>query len=137
MDRGHGARGDGIRIHPHEAPTTGDDVESDVQDMVGFVVGQMSFEKVEIPIDIVDQADLLSQQENGADTAGTEPFDAIGVLVVDIGGGHHGLGSLGLAHILETEANSPPSILKVFLLASQTFFSESSTHSKASLVLEY
>ena len=30
----------------------GDDVESDVQDMVGFVVGQMSFEKVEIPIDI-------------------------------------------------------------------------------------
>ena len=120
-----------------EALTTGDDVESDVQDMVGFVVRQMSFQKVEIPIDIVDQADLLNQEENGADIAGTEPFDAIGVLVVDIGDGHHGLGSLGLAHILEAEANSPPSILKDSLFASQTFFSESSTHSKASLALEY
>src|ERR1700677_4723633 len=94
-------------FHP---PATGDEVESDVQDMVGFVVGQMSFEKVEIPIDIVDQADLLSQQENGADTAGTESFDAIGVLIVDIRGGHHGFRSLGLADVLETEVNSPPSL---------------------------
>jgi hypothetical protein len=119
-----------------EAPTTGDDVESDVQDMVGFVVGQMSFEKVEIPIDIVDQANLLSQQENGADTAGTEPFDAIGLFVVDIGSGHHGLGSLGSGQIGETAVDSPPSFLEAFLLASLAFFSESSTHSKASFVLE-
>ena len=115
---------------------TGDDIESDVQDMVGFMVGQMTFEKVEIPIDSVDQADPLSQQENRADTAGTEPFDAIGVLVVDIGSGHHRLGLLGLADILEAEANSSPSFLKNSLLASQTLFSESSSHSKTSLVLE-
>ena len=120
-------------LHPLAA---GDEVESEIQDMVGFVVGQMSFEKVEVPIDIVDQADLLSQQENGADTAGTEPFYAIGVFVVDIGGGHHRFGPLGIADILETLANSPPSFLKDSLLASQTFFSESSSHSKASLVLE-
>ena len=50
-----------------EVLATGDDVESDVQDVVGFVVGQMSFEKVEIPIDSVDEADLLSQQKNGTD----------------------------------------------------------------------
>ena len=115
---------------------TGDDIESDVQDMVGFMVGQVTFEKVEIPIDSVDQADPLSQQENRADTAGTEPFDAIGVLVVDIGSGHHRLGLLGLADILEAEANSSPSFLKNSLLASQTLFSESSSHSKTSLVLE-
>ena len=120
-------------FHPLAA---GDDVEGDVQDMVGFVIRQMSFEKVEIPIDTVDQANRSSQQENGADTAGTEPFDAIGLFVVDIGGGHHGFGSLGFAYILETEANSPPSFLKDSLLASQTLFSESSSHSKTSLVLE-
>jgi hypothetical protein len=97
----------------------------------------MSFEKVEIPIDIVDQADLLSQQENGADTPGTEAFDAIGVFVVDIGGGHHGFGSLANAYIRETEAKSAPSILKESLLACLAFFLESSCHSKASLVLEY
>jgi hypothetical protein len=114
----------------------GNDVEGDVQDMVGFVVGQMSFEKVEIPIDIVDQANLLSQQENGADTAGTEALDAIGLFVVDIGGGHHGLGSLGSGQIGETAVDSPPSFLEAFLLASLAFFSESSTHSKASFVLE-
>ena len=117
-----------------EALATGDDVESDVQDVVGFVVGQMSFEKVEIPIDSVDQADLLSQQKNGTDTAGTEAFDAIGVFVVDIGGGHHGFGSLGLAYILETKTNSPPSFLELSLLAGLAFFSESSTHSKAPFI---
>jgi hypothetical protein len=34
----------------------------------------------------------LSQQENAADTPRTEAFDAIGVFVVDIGGGHHRFG---------------------------------------------
>jgi hypothetical protein len=97
---------------------TGDEVESDVQDMVGFVIGQVSFEKVEVPIDTIDQADRSSQHENGADTAGTEPFDAIGVFVVDIGCGHHRFGSLGVADILETQLNSPPPFLKDSLLAS-------------------
>ena len=115
---------------------TGDDIEGDVQDMVGFVIGQMSFEKVEVPIDTVDQADRSSQHESGADTAGAEPFDAIGMFVVDIGSGHHRFRSLGFADILETEANSPLSFLKDSLLASQAFFSESRSHSKASLVLE-
>jgi hypothetical protein len=78
---------------------TSEDVEGDVQDMVGFVVGQMTFEKAEVLVDIVDQADLLSQQENGADPAGTEAFDAIGVFVMDIRGGHHGFGSLGAGFI--------------------------------------
>jgi hypothetical protein len=101
--------------------------------MVGFVVGQMSFQKVEVLVDIVDQADLLSQQENGADTAGSESFDAIGVFVMDIRGGHHGFGLLGPGFIRETEANSPPAFLKDSLLASLAFFSESSAHSKASI----
>jgi hypothetical protein len=117
-----------------EVPATGDDVESDVQDVVGFVVGQMAFEKVKIPIDIVDQADLLSQQKNGADTSGAEALDTIGVFVVDIGRGHHGLGLFGLANIRETEANSAPSLLEDSLLASPAFFSETSTHSKASFI---
>jgi hypothetical protein len=117
--------------------TAGNNVKGNVQDMVGFVIGQMPFEKVEILIDTVDQANLLSQHENGADAAGTKPFDTIGVFVVDVGGGHHRFRTLGLADILETEANSPPPFLKDSLLASQMFFPETSSHSKASLVVEY
>jgi hypothetical protein len=111
----------------------GEDVEGDVQDMVRFVIRQMSFEKVEVPIDTVDQADRSSQHENGADAAGTEAFDATSIFIVDIGGGHHRFGSLVLADICEPEANSPSSLLKLSLLASQTLFSDSSTHSKAPL----
>ena len=112
----------------------GEDVEGDVQDMVGFVIRQMSFEKVEVPIDTVDQPDRSSQHENGADAAGTETFDATSMLIVDIGGGHHRFGSLVLANICKPEANSPPSFLKCSLLAGQTLFSESSTHSKAPFI---
>ena len=34
----------------------GEDVEGDVQDMVGFVIGQMPLEEMEIVVDVVDQA---------------------------------------------------------------------------------
>jgi hypothetical protein len=112
-------------------------LEGDVQDMVGFVVGQMTFEKAEVLLDIIDQADLLSQQESGADPAGTDAFDAIGVFVMDIRGGHHGFGSLGSQFIREMEANSPPAFLEDSLLASLAFFSESSTHTKTILVFYY
>ena len=52
------------------------DIEGDVQDMVGVVVWQVSFEKMEVVVDFVDEIDLLNQQQNGADTAGTEAPDA-------------------------------------------------------------
>ena len=111
----------------------GEDVEGDVQDVVGFVIGQMPLEEVEVAVDVVDQADLLSQQEDGADAAGTEALDAIGEFVVDVGGGHHGPGRSGPGVFSSRFwIRRRPSWKNLFLRAC-AFFSESSSHSKAPL----
>src|SRR5512135_2545655 len=52
---------------------------------------QMAFEEMEVVVDVVDQADPARQEEHGADAACGEALDALGQLIVDVGGGHHGL----------------------------------------------
>jgi hypothetical protein len=59
-----------------DAQAAGEDVEGDVQDMVGFVVGPMLLEEMKLAVDLLDERDLLSQEEEGADAAGTEPAGA-------------------------------------------------------------
>ena len=108
-------------------------IEGDVQDMVGFVVRQMPLEQVKIAVDILDESDPLSQQEEGPDAAGTEPADAIGMFVVDVGRGHHGSWPLGAGRLVESFLDSPSPLLEESLLACGALFSESSTHSKAPL----
>ena len=75
--------------------TAGEDVEGDVQDVVGFVIGKMHLEQMKIGVDVADQADPVRQEQHGADAAGAEALDAIGQFIVDVGGGHHGYGPLG------------------------------------------
>src|SRR5262249_1791812 len=117
-----------------DALAPSEDIESDVQDRVGLVVGQMPFEQVKIAVDLLDEIDLLSKEKDGPDAAGTEPTDAIGMLVVDVGGRHHGYGPLGAGCIVESFLDAPPCFLEESLLACRTLFSESSTHSKAPLL---
>jgi hypothetical protein len=93
----------------------------------------MPFEQLKIAVDILDEVDFLSQEENGTDAASTEATDAISVFVVDIARRHHGYRSLGTGRIVESFFNSPSTFLKESLLACRTLFSESSTHSKAPL----
>ena len=78
-----------------EPPAAGEDVEGDVQDMVGLVIGEMHLEQMEIVINVADQARPLSQQQHGADAAGGNALDALAQLVMDIGGGDHGLSRSG------------------------------------------
>ena len=59
-----------------DAQAAGEDIEGDVQDVVGFVVGEMPLEEVELVVDLPDESDLLSQEEDGPDAAGTEPAGA-------------------------------------------------------------
>ena len=59
-----------------DAQATGEDIEGDVQDVVGFVVGEMPLEQVELAVDLLDESDLLGQEEEGPDAAGTEPAGA-------------------------------------------------------------
>src|SRR5215469_8065765 len=93
----------------------------------------MPFEQVQVAVDLVDQVDVLRQQEKSADPAGAETAGAAGRLVVDVGRGHHGNGSLRDGRVIEPLLNSPSTLLEKSLLASRPFLSESSTHSKASL----
>src|SRR5262249_1264445 len=116
-----------------DALAGGEDIEGDVQDMVGFVVGQMPLEEVERAVDLLGESDLLSQEEDGPDAAGTEPASARCRFVVDVGGGHHGYRPLGAGRIGEPFLDSPPPLLEESLLACRSLFSESSAHSKAPL----
>ena len=111
----------------------GEEIECDVEHMVGFVVGQMPLEQMQSAVDLLVEFDLLSHQKDGADAPGTESPHAIGPLIVDIGRGHHGYGPLGSGSMGESLLDSPPSVLEESLLACGAFFSDSGTHSKAPL----
>src|SRR4051812_23313788 len=98
--------------------------------MVGFVVGEMALEQMETAVDFLGEFDFLSHQQDGADAAGTESADAIGVFIVEIAGCDHGYGPLGSGRIGESLLDASPGLLEEVLLACGAFFSESGTHSK-------
>ena len=118
----------------------GEDVEGDVQDMVGFVIGKMPFEEMEVVVDVADQADPAGQQEHGADAAGGKALDAIGEFVVDVVGGHHGLIAFRSGPVLDAIEESPPTFMESSAVAFPGFLGvafsgllgDSSSHSKAS-----
>ena len=73
--RSQGIEIDGVVAEPldvFEPTAAGEDVEGDVQDAVGFVVGEMALEPVEMVIDEGDQPDPARQQEQETDAAGAK-----------------------------------------------------------------
>ena len=67
-----------------ETSAAGEDVEGDVQDMVGFVIGEMALEEMKLGVDGGDQAGAACQQDHGTDAAGGEAVDALAEFVVDV-----------------------------------------------------
>ena len=109
-----------------ELGAPGQDVEGDVQHVIGLMVGEMAFEEVEAVVDVGDQSGPAGQQEHGADAAGGQPLDPIGQFVLDVAGGDHGTFPLGPGTILDAAENSP--------LALPQFVEDIGIHSKASVV---
>src|SRR5439155_3057418 len=117
---------------------TGEDVESEVQDMVGLVIGEMTFEQMELVVDGADQAGLVSQEQHGADAASGEAGDALAQLVVDVAGGDHALVTLRLGEMDQSFENSPlplpqePAIAysELFPLAFSLRLPDNNDHSK-------
>ena len=72
-----------------------EEIEGDVEHMVGFVIGQMAFEEMEGPVDLLVELDLLNHEEDGPDAAGGESPSATSGFIVDIGRGDHGYRPLG------------------------------------------
>ena len=84
---------DGIvapQLDVFEAAATGEDIERNVQNMVGFVIRKVAFEEMEVEVDEGDQARAPCQHHHGADAAGRKAVNALAEFVVDVGGGHHG-----------------------------------------------
>ena len=59
--------------------------------MVGFVVGEVALEEMEVASRCRRSSPVWRrQQEHGADATGTEALHPIGQFVVDVTGGNHG-----------------------------------------------
>jgi hypothetical protein len=123
-----------------DAFAAGEDVESDIQDVVGFVIGEMAFEEVKVLVDVPDQADPPRQQEHGTDATGIEALDAIGEFVVDVVGGHHRLFAVGSGPVLDAIEDSLPTFTKssavalpgLLAVAISARLGDSGRHSKTS-----
>jgi hypothetical protein len=107
-----------------ELVSPGQDVEGDVQDVIGFMVRQVPFEELKLLVDRGDQSGPTGQQEHNTNTAGSEPHDPIGQFVLDVVGRHHGAFPLGPGTNFDAAENSP--------LALTQFAQDIGIHSKAS-----
>jgi len=86
---------------------TGQDVEGDVQHVVGLVVGQVPLEQVEAAVDVTDEPTLAGDQEHGPDAAAGQSLDAVGQLILDVTGGDHGTLLFGPGAILDPLEDPP------------------------------
>ena len=64
-------------------------VVSDVEDVIGFMVGQVDEKDMQAAIDGVDEAELSGQAMDRADAAVVDTVDAPGNLIMNIRGGEH------------------------------------------------
>src|SRR5262249_18099008 len=71
--------------------STSQDVERDVQDVVGFMIGTMPFQDMKLVIDVAGQADPSRQQQHGTDAAGAKAMDPITEFIMDVAGRDHRL----------------------------------------------
>jgi hypothetical protein len=125
-----------------DARAAGEDVEGDVQDVVGFVVGQVSLEDMELGVDVADEAGALCEQEHGADAAGGESLGAVGQFVVDVAGGDHGPVAFRSGAVRDAVEDalaafselSAVAFARRFAVAFSGLPGESGSHSKASVV---
>jgi hypothetical protein len=76
-----------------QASTVAQGVVGEVEDVVGFVVGQVDLEDMEVSIKPVDEAQLTGEQVKGADAAVADAVAAVTDLEVNVAGGEHGFGA--------------------------------------------
>jgi hypothetical protein len=122
--------------------TVGDDVEGDVEDMIGFVIGEVPLKQMEILVNVVDQPRLAREKEHGADAAATEALDAFGHFILNVSGSHHGLAAFRPWAILDAIEDSSLSlaenplmtVLSLGAVASRGLVGDSRSHSKPLLL---
>ena len=108
--------------------------------MIGFMIGEMAFEEMEILVDGGDQAGPPCQQEHGPDATRGQTLDTLAEFVMDVGGGNPGDFAFGLGVMSDPLEDSPPPLLQepsltlsgLAALASGCRPRENSAHSKPS-----
>ena len=109
-----------------QAGSSGQQVVSDVQHVVGIVVGQMDFQQPKVTVDRLIEPHLLREQVHGTDAAGSGCPRAIDDFIVDVRGGHDRLVAPAVV-VLVQPAGDPP-------LASFDLSSYLGIHSKTSVL---
>jgi hypothetical protein len=89
-----------------QASAVAQGVVGQVEDVIGFVVGQMDLEQVQLIVDGIDEADPSRQQMDGADAAVRQAACAIGDLVMNVGGSEHGMVQVAEPFFVESAFNS-------------------------------
>ena len=111
-----------------QSAAAGQEVVGDREDVIALVIRQVSLEKVEVLVDVVDEPELLGQEVDGPDAAGGDRPDLLGDLVADVGGGDDRLDPLDAGPILDATGDPP--------LASVQLTVETGVHSKTSWVAD-
>ena len=107
-----------------DAGTPGEEVVSDGENVVALEVGLMAFEEMEVVIEVLDEVELLGHEVDGPDATSGDGSGAVSDLVVDVGGGDHGLMTFDAGLILDAASDSP--------LACGELSADSGIHSKTS-----
>ena len=74
--------------------------------MVGFVIGEVKLEQMQVLVDRVDQADALSQQMHGANAAAGNAMCFVGNFVLNVTGTEGWPESHGVFLLIEPARNS-------------------------------
>ncbi len=106
--------------------SAGQQVVGDVQHVVGVVVGQMDLQQAEVLVDRLVEPELPHQQVHGPDAAVGGGPRAVGNLVMDVRGGHHGPVASPVVVLVQSSRDPP--------LASFDLFSYLGVHSKTSVL---
>jgi hypothetical protein len=90
-----------------EAGTVAQRVVGDVEDVVGFVVGEVELEQVEPLVDSLREAELADQQVDGADAAAGDGSCLGRGFVLDVAGRDDRIGRRGGDRPIEPSSNFP------------------------------
>src|SRR5262249_18512610 len=68
----------------------GEEVGGEIEDVIGFVVGDVPFEQAEPRVEVAGELQALDEELDGAEAGGVEARGLVGDLIVDAGGLEHG-----------------------------------------------
>ena len=80
-------------------------VVSQVENVIGLVIGEVDFEQVQLIVDGLNEADASGQEVEGADAAVGDAAVAVGDFVMDVGGREDGLVDVVELGLVEPSVN--------------------------------